>query len=413
MSLASARGRVIGVGHSPGQLMLWLLSLVCMVGLVGCGAITKHASTPPATKATAAATSARTPLTLRQAWGKPTIHSLPLLLGTDRAFVFPLSNGAATPDGQWLIGASQPRDFYTKASAPSYAVLYNVVTQQVVTMAQLRTSRSQIVGASADSDWVVWMEADDSPNYFDWTLYAFNRQTTQVQMLAQATKDASGSPVPGAFSGPFVDSGHVLWAQPKGDVSQSIDNLVVREEDLSSGQTQTLATGDLVWGLSWPWADWGSVAPKANSTTLANLATGQRLTIPTTGIVALSGTSVAYLPDLSTIDILDNFTRGTSTPLTLTPTTGVQSSWYLSLSQRLVAWSPTSGLTSSRAIVYDRQLRRYVSLPTTNGGEGMTWTGGHLLVWTDPQPISNPSGLDPAGTIDVIDTSTLPTSIGG
>lgn len=47
--------------------------------------------------------------------------------------------------------------------SPSYIAIYNVTTQRLTTIQQSRTPQSQVAGASADSTWVVWEEADYAP----------------------------------------------------------------------------------------------------------------------------------------------------------------------------------------------------------------------------------------------------------
>lgn len=70
--------------------------------------------------------------------------------------------------------------------SPSYIAIYNVTTQRLTTIQQSRTPQSQVAGASADSTWVVWEEADYAPNFFDWTLFAYNCQPNGVEHLVQA-----------------------------------------------------------------------------------------------------------------------------------------------------------------------------------------------------------------------------------
>lgn len=76
-------------------------------------------------------TPAQGTLDMSAAWGQVTVHRLPSAMGNNQVFVF---ENAATPDGQWLVGALEPRDFITNTTRPSFAVLYNISTRQIVTM---------------------------------------------------------------------------------------------------------------------------------------------------------------------------------------------------------------------------------------------------------------------------------------
>lgn len=353
---------------------------------------------------------------MRQAWGNATVLRLPTVLSNNRYFGF---DEAATPDGQWLVGDNQPRNFIRNPGLPSYAVLYNVATHQMVTMQQLQTPQSQIIGASADADWVVWEEADDAPSFFDWTMLAYNRRLGQTERLGQAVKGTNGQSVSGPFSGPVVDHGHVLWSQPIGPVSaQSLSNSVVRMEDLTTGTMTTLAisAGDV--NLSWPWASWAQSGPEgAGYIQFRNLLTGQTARLDDmANYLAIAGASIAYVDDPISLNLVDDFMRGTSDPESL-PIPNPQYLEFVTMNDRLVAWD-NNGDPDPGAMVYDRQLERFVSLPVTYQRSSSSWVGGHLLVWADPESAAQQTqdgqaGLTPAVTFDVIDTSTLPTSVAG
>ena len=279
---------------------------------------------------------------MQQAWGNVTVHTLPSYVGSDRHFVF---DNAATPDGQWLIGTNQPTAFPITGGSPSYAVLYNVDTQQMVSMQQLQTPQSQIIAASADVDWVVWAEADDQPNFFDWIMFAYNRHTGQVERLGQAEKGANGQAVPGPFAGPVIDHDHVLWSETIGPVSsQNLSNSVVKLEDLTSGATTTLATSAGEVDLCWPWVTWAQAGP--NSTgwqQFRNLVTGQTARLDDeASYLALSGTSIAYIDNNATLYQITDITQGTSNPQMLwnAPLYGYLD--FVTMNQRLIGWNQNS-----------------------------------------------------------------------
>ena len=172
----------------------FFLLVVSTLLLGGCASNDIHPR-PTNTAAAATATIApiptpnQTPLSLRDAWGNISIQKLPLTIDGGQQFIF---ENAVTPDGQWLVGVSQPADFIKNTTQPSYLVLYGVATGQLVTVRQLLHQQSQVIGASADDRWVVWSEAADQPNFFDWTLFAYDKQTHTVRQIAQAVHGENG-----------------------------------------------------------------------------------------------------------------------------------------------------------------------------------------------------------------------------
>jgi len=401
-----------------------LLSLIvalsgCTSGGSGRAARATPITTLPAPTATVPCPSCFPPLTLAQAWGHPTIHTLPSALPDNRGFVF---DNAVTPDNQWLIGANEPRDFITNTTRLSYAVLYNIATRQMVTMHALLHPQSQILAASADDTWVVWSEADDQPNFFDWTLFAYNRQTGLVHQLALAVR-AGGQPAPGPYPVPMVSAGRVIWGEALGPVGpDTLDNAVVRIEDLATGQVRTLAKRAGNPDLAWPWVLWDQFTSTAGTDgtgaiVITNLSTGQTEQLAQQpASISMAGTSLAWdditsspqTGSSSTIYLLDDFTKGTNAYIMLA--TGFDQQ-YATLNDRLVGWSQ-----SIVTQVYDRAERRLVTLPVTNG-ESDSWVGNRTLVWLEPEPKAQQDydtrhNLIPAPTWNIIDTSTLPVQTG-
>ncbi len=389
----------------PGSLLLLLL-------LVGCA---NSSSQPAPTRNTGSAPSGPAPtvsagpVPLQTAWGQVSIHRLPSAMSDNHVFVF---DNAATSDGQWLVGAIEPRDFITNTTRPSFAVLYNITTRQIVTMHQLLTPQSQILAAAADDHWVVWTEADDQPNFFNWTLFAYNQQTRQVRQLAQATK-INGQAVSGPYPTVVLDHGLLIWNQAVGPVSPAtLDNAVVRTENLATGTVTTLATrAGAPLALSWPWVAWSQVTTGSGGyTLLKNLNTGQELHITIqSSYITLAGTSVAYT-DIQgyRLYLLSDVTQSTTNPQILVQVEDAGDHiQYITMNDRLIAWAQYTAIQ-----VWDRAEHRLVTLPISNG-ESDSWVGGHTLVWLDPEPKAQQDqdlreNLIPTPTFDVIDTANLP-----
>jgi hypothetical protein len=355
-----------------GWLVALLVVVVAVEALAGCASSnsgrTAHATptaSPPVPTATAFCPYCSPPLTLAQAWGHPTIRRLPSALPDNRVFVF---ENAVIPDNQWLIGTDEPRDFLTNAGRrASYLSLYNVGTGQLLRLRALLHLASQVLAASADDHWIMWSEVADQPNFFDWTLFAYNRQSGQVHQLAQAVT-AIGQAVPGPSPLPVVNVGRAIWGEAMRPVGpDTLDNAVVRLEDLASGQVTTLATGAGNPDLAWPWALWDQFDLSngtATSTTgqtpsyvvIKNLSTGQteRLADQPATIV-IDGTSVAWDDITSTqqssssdVSLIDDITQGTNAYTQLV--SGSDTFQYVTLNTRLVAWTAFSATE-----VYDRR----------------------------------------------------------
>lgn len=424
--------RVRGWPLRPPSWSLISLLLIVLLALAGCASSTVRRPratptvTPAATPAPTITQVNPAPLTLAQAWGHPTIHTLPLALPDNRVFVF---DNAVTPDDQWLVGADEPRDFLTNTGhRPSYLSLYNIQSGQLVHLRALLHPASQVLAASADAHWVVWSEAADQPNFFDWTLFACDRQSGQVRQLAQAVT-ANGQAVPGPYPMPVVSAGRAIWGEAIGSMEFGpLTNAVVRLEDLASGQVTTPATGAGNPDLAWPWALWDQFdlsSGHANSTTgqnpgyvvIKNLSSGQaeRLADQPATIV-IDGTSVAWndissTPQSSSSDVslINDITQGTNAYTQLV--FGSDTFQYVTLNERIVAWT-----AFSETEVYDRVERRLVTLPVTRGISA-PWAGEHTLLWGDPESQSQQDydtrhNLIPAGTLNIIDTSTLPVQTG-
>ena len=386
--------------------------LLFIMLLAGCATVSVPARGTPTATTTAAPTVALPlpPATLQQAWGNVTIHTLPSALADNRVFVF---ENAATPDGQWLIGASEPRDFISNTTRLSYIVRYSVATRQLVTIHPLLHPKSQMLALSVDDNWIVWSEADDQPAFSDWTLFAYNRQSGQTRTLAQAIR-ANGQPVQGSAPLPVVSNGRVAWGQAIGSVSpDTLSNAVVRMENLATGQVTTLATKAGNPYLAWPWIAWGQITTGSDGyVTLKNLENGQSRQLQAQpASLGMVGTSLAY-DNTTSVYLITDITQGMeSARMLATATNEADHLQFVTLNDRLVAWSQDS-VTQ----VWDRAERRLVTLPVTNG-QSDSWVGGRTLVWLEPesqaqQDQDSRNNLIPAPTFNVIDTASLPVPAG-
>ena len=393
---------------SPWSLLAALVLLPIFVGCAPSGTRSTAKNTPSSTDIVAPYQMPA--LSIQAAWGNVMTRTQPTVLPDNHLFVF---DNAVTPDGKWLVGVVQPRDFISNTTRPSFMSLYNVDTGEIKTLQQLLHPQSQVLGASADDNWIVWSEAPDQPNFADWTLWAYNLQSGQVVQVARAAQD-NGQPVHGPYPLPMVEQGQLLWSQAIGPISQNdLTNAVVRLDDLATGTTMTLATRAGSSILAWPWAAWDQSVPGGDGyVALKNLVTGQPTKLEQQPkFVTLYGTSMVYA-DAASVYLLEDFTKSTTGEQTVFSSANnsgetTDHPQYPSLNSRIVGW--TSYVTTQ---VFDRAEKRLVTLPSPNG-PAVTWVVGRLLVWLTPEPKAqqdqdSQAGLTPATTIHVIDTSTLP-----
>jgi hypothetical protein len=416
------------------------LPIVCLVAtvvslaltaLVGCSTQTTRpqSSVQNISTATSGATPEATPtlpitfwhpaptLTLAQAWGNVAVSQLPTGLPDGEIFAYA---NAATPDGQWLVGEVEPRDMLVNKTVFPKIVLYNVHTRQIRVIHTLLNPQSRIDGASTDGHWLVWTDVEDPGTFYNFNMFVYNLQTGAARLLAQAPR-VDGQPVAGPHSGPIVSNGRVIWSQPTAPVTpsdpSSLESVVVRLEDLSSGATRTLATsaGDVV--FSWPWVAWDQAISATNGyVALQNLATGQRQQISgMPNAVRLNGASAIVERNNNQATIIADVSQST-TEQTVFATDPTKYTYFGSptIGDRLLAWQESSG--DPIPLVWDRVQHVTVILPAINATQAtFAWTSGSVLMWYVPEPATQQQadeakGLSPLGTMCVINTASLPTT---
>lgn len=335
------------------------------------------------------------------AWGPIQTTRLPVAVEANRYFVF---SGSGTPDGRFLIGDVVRNDFLdTTSSTPGDVVLYEVGTAKIQKLATMQAPNSQVTSASADEDWIVWMEADDADAY-DWHLFAADRATLQVHEVARAaTKD--GNPVPGPFTFVWVSHGSVVWGQGAGSgiTEGSVGNAVVQRHDLATGKTETIARAAGSPALSWPWIAWEEFPSQGSPrTVVANLDTGWKGTLDTLpATIVLDRQSAAYsAKDLHSVWLIDDVTEPSSATQIAR---GVDVADYLqwpSLNERIVAW-----VQDDVSVVFDRAEHRLVRLPVAHGWSWGTAAGPNL-VWFETDPAH--TATDHPDWAVIADTRTFP-----
>jgi hypothetical protein len=338
---------------------------------------------------------------MAEAWGEVPIHSISTDLGHGRRFIFA---GAATSDGEWLVGSSQPEEFDVEEKVtwgPSDAVLVRVSDGTVRRMAKLTSPTSQLVFAASDGRWVVWLEEDDAPHVHDWRLRVYDRDTGKTRGLARALREAGGVLV----GPPSVSNDRVVWGQVVGPHTGAdrLKNAVVREEDLRSGMVTTLARHAGWPVVSWPWVAWGMKKGTDDPIlmTTTNVESGHQdrleMTYPT---LVLHRASAAYTPDYHAVCLIDDLATGAATrPILFDP--DIYYEW-LTINDRAVGFSQQSlvgELGKEPTQVYDRRLDALVDLPMIVGFSD-TFAVGPLVVWATPTKHWD----DPFTFIQVVDT---------
>jgi hypothetical protein len=344
------------------------------------------------------------PLPAAQAWGSIETVRLPISVGGDRHLVL---ESAATSDGRYVICADQPNAVDAAVPAyeePSYISLYEVSTARLTRMARLVTLRSQVLSASSDGEWVVWTEAGDQPNFFDWRLRAYDIRTGDVREIAKATVH-DGEPVSGPLSFVTVSHGLAVWGQTVGQGAGpgQMQNAVVRQADLATGKITTLATSAGMPALSWPWLAYGVSEGDRGFMQVTDLETGfaRRLDI-TPPQFALDGASAAY-NDSASLSMLLMDDLGQSTPA-VEIARGVTSADHIewpTLNERIVGWA-----LNGHSDVYDRAKRRLVTVPILYGWSSVV-VSGPLMMWEETDPATSKDRAWPDWIV-VVNTNALP-----
>ncbi len=324
---------------------------------------------------------------MARAWGDVPIHSIATDLGHDRRFSFA---GAATSDGQWLIGSSTPKAFDVEGKVTwgrSDAVLVRVSDGAVRRMAKLITPMSQMLFAASDGPWVVWMEADDSPYFYDWRLRVYDRDTGTTRDLAHAPHK-HGAVLEGPWPVPWVSDDLAVWGQAVGPLTGTdpLKNAVVREADLRTGKVRTLADHAGLPAISWPWIAWGVQKGTDAHTLVTDRESGQQERIETAfPTLVLHGASAAYnTMDYHALCLIDDLATG-ATPRPIVADPDIYYEW-ITINDRAVGFAQQSlvGENGSEPTqVYDRQLDLLVDLPMVVGFSE-TFAVGPLVVWRTP-----------------------------
>ena len=386
-----------------------------MLFVVGCDSGTpptaRTPQTPTASPFSPATSTIPRALELEQAWGNVKVHTINVLQPDNRVIVF---QNVATPDGEWLLCTSNPREPLDKTTRYSHLCIYNIATGQIKILQRLQSPQSQVLAAAASNRWVVWSESADQPNFFDWKMFAYNLQSGAVRVVAQAAI-VNGKPVVSGYPFPSLDGDHLTWGQAVGPIGDTAgyDNAVVRLADLSTGAVTKIAKKAELPRISWPWAVWHQqVTGTQGVLVVRNLDTGEQHETPEPasmqGLMNLSGSSLTYA-DTNGIYVVDDITQPTLHPQALSPSPSPMNAEFPTINDRLIAWD-----ADNMSEVYDRLLHVYVTLPIATG-HIETWVGNHTLLWIDQeapeQAAKDPPGWLPLPTIYVLDTRTLPTTL--
>jgi len=278
-----------------------------------------------------------------------------------------------TPDAAYHIGATlRGADGSGQPSRYQDVVLIDAVTQAVTVLHHLPTERHQLSFADADDRWVVWVEASSQPNFEDWTLYAYDRQSRQLSKVASAATAADGRPVPTPYVQPKVDRGRVVWSAGTADepVGTSADSFIV---DLATGQVRVLASRSIGARISWPRAlvaRPAADAPRSIRLFAIDLESGAEtdLKVEDATYVAINGAALAWIDKSSSAVFVRDLVTGEQRPLVDYRNPRDQNDapylQFLSISERLVTWEqrPRGSHGSGGARAYDRKLDVVVHL---------------------------------------------------
>jgi hypothetical protein len=311
---------------------------------------------------------------------------------------------APTSDGKYSLGATfLPHDRGDDEFRD--VVLVDRETHELVMLRHLPSTRHQVVYGDADDRWVVWVEASLQPNFEDWQLYAYDRQTHAVKEIAKAARGADGRPVPTPNVQPKVDHGMVVWSAGTAEapVGSHADSFIA---DLASGTVRVLVPESLGAVIEWPTVIVARHFPSAVSGTRLvahDLGTGTETDVGIEGAAyyAVGGGSLAWIDDtLGAVSVRDLAT-GRDRVIVDYRSVGQAGAHlqFVSLSDRLVAWGQSGG-----AWAYDRKRETLVRLATV---EPFTYVylNGAALEWLDGRRPGDPRT---ATVLRMLDAMSLP-----
>jgi hypothetical protein len=323
-----------------------------------------------------------------------------------------LPNGLAfvdvlpTPDGAYSLGATflPARD---RGSDDEFrdVVLVGRKTPEVILLHHLPSTRHQLLYGDADDRWVVWVEASVQPNFEDWQIYAFDRQSRALRLVASAAQGPDGKPVPTPNVQPKVDHGQAVWSSGTvgSPLGTHVDSFIA---DLTTGDVRVLAQESLGAAIAWPVAIVGrhsSAAVLGTRLVAINLATGAEtdLHIENATYYAVTPNAVAWIDDsfqfiqirelqsTSVRVVVDYRSQGQTGPRLQ----------FLSMSERLLAWGQSGG-----AWAYDRKRNLVVRLATVEPFS-FVYLKGTALEWLEGEKAGAPG---PLTDLRMLETTSFP-----
>lgn len=357
---------------------------------------------------------------LTTAWGKNALtHDVPTVMTDNKhSFVYE----TITPDAQFVLGLVTNPNF---GSEVSKVVLLNVANQQIDLVQKLTDPQAQIVGSAADNDWIVWSVATQQPNFGDWTIYSYNRQTHQISTIAKAPTASDGQLIPGPLNLPKVDHGIVVWSEGYVNKLSSLAvPTIIKSYDLKNGQQSILAKNGFGPVISWPNIAWTQSSDIPNtevqgalksSIVIKNLETSEQKTLrypDSPRFFYLSGNTIVWVDAVGYNLYLSD--TSDSVPQLIIHTTDTDIIQFPTVNERIVAWS-----SYTKNQVFDRKQNRLITLSNVESlvqaglWQSQTTAYGKAFVWLSvnneqPSTSSGKTALSPSRIYKVIDITQLP-----
>jgi hypothetical protein len=338
---------------------------------------------------------------MAEAWGDVPVRSIPIDLGHGRHFVF---GGAATPDGTWLVGTSQPDAFDIGGPVtwePGDVVLVRVADGAVLAIARLTSPWMQIGSVATDGRWVVWREDDHGPSAHRPRVRLHDRETGTTRDLTGEARKAGARLLDATLT-----EGHLVLAEsPVTSGGRESLDAVVRIEDLRTGAVTTLAEHADHPVASWPWVGWASTDRAEGGPVqvmVTDIETGRRVRLDMAyPALALHGASAVFgTMEHHMLCLVDDLAADApAEPILVDP--DMDHEW-LSVNDRAVGLAQRSvrggELGTEPTQVYDLRLAALIDLPMIVGSSA-THALGPLVVWMTPTEHWD----DPPDTIRVVD----------
>ncbi|QAT39769.1 hypothetical protein EQM05_05615 [Clostridium sp. JN-9] len=266
---------------------------------------------------------------------------------------------------------------------PEEVILYNSINNTYTSISKLN-KESQHGSADINDQWVVWTESLDQ-SFLIWKIHAYNRVTHQDKVVFETPKDSNDNGYPGPEPNPKLYRDEFIWSQVIGIGSNNAPLINIKKYNLLNNKVTDLisqgANPNITKGfIIWMGKDGNNKNSKSALFWNRNNKSEQISTEDEVEYFANSGDSIAWSghkfssPNKWVIGFIEN-----GKDQLLLETDDSNAIQFLTMSSRLIAWTEYY-----KVQVYDRKLKKVVTLQDNDASYSSTFTNENYLYWTTP-----------------------------